>query len=581
LGNYREAADMFRRVLSSDPENFPARARLGELFAEEESLDEALWQTERAFELNPGDADVRNRLRELHTKRHGTQPDRLKLNGVALGRLYARGGWHDLAIQEFLSLLDKDPARVDVRIALAEALWIAGRRQEAAIISEELLAELPNCLKANLILGQIWTESGLDEGWDRLQLAQDLDPENRVAQQMFGPESPLPLQEATIPPVGTAPPVVMEEVPETEPERLPAWLQSLSEEEQEISPPVPLSSVQPDVSEGLWVVDLRAATDQAIAARPRPEPETPSPVDWVAELREVTEQALQSCLARRVPAPTPPAWLTDLRMETDLALAQRLDAISTPHEAPPRWIDDLRLHTADLLEQQRQGEPVSSPEEPTVSPAAATADWVTALQRDTDTAMTSVRRETDSWIIALREETSKAMASWPATTSEPEPVGPETFDSGVVQTTPSPEVQVEEATAEPEPTAAQSPEEVTDDATPPSAQVAEEPQAERIAELYQKLDMDPNNHALCLELASTCQQAGNRDDALLQFTRLVREAKELAPQVVEALESWAQQVPDDLEVQQLLGDAYASADNLSEALAQYRRVLEMTRRTQH
>ena len=38
---------------------------------------------------------------------------------------------------------------------------------------------------------------------------------------------------------------------------------------------------------------------------------------------------------------------------------------------------------------------------------------------------------------------------------------------------------------------------------------------------------------------------------------------------------------DDLEVQQLLGDAYASADNLSEALAQYRRVLEMTRRTQH
>src|SRR5689334_20016866 len=57
-GDLREAADLFRRVLSADPENFMAHAGLSMIYTEEGILDEALWQMMRAFELAPANGEI-------------------------------------------------------------------------------------------------------------------------------------------------------------------------------------------------------------------------------------------------------------------------------------------------------------------------------------------------------------------------------------------------------------------------------------------------------------------------------------------------------------------------------------------
>jgi tetratricopeptide (TPR) repeat protein len=595
LGNAREAADMFRRVLSADPENLEARATLGEIFSGEGALDEALWQTERAFEMNPGDVEIRQRLRELRGQRLGHQPNRLKLNGVALGRLYSRSGWHDLAIKEYQALLEKDPARVDVRAALAEALWACGRRQEAAVVCEELLTELPNCLKANLILGQVWAESGLEEGWGCLQLAQSLDPENRTAQQILGDESPLPLQEVELPPVGTAPPVSVEEEPEMETAELPPWLQSLSTEELSEDLTAPAAGTPP-VQEP-WVIDLRAATERALASRlaPAERPREADPL-WVIELRVETERALSAHLPKVDAVPqaiSAEAWIAALRKATGESLARRETGVQAKPAARLMWVDQLRAAVEQALERRTR------PHLPEMRPhwvdglQAATADvlawpvpgdWVGGLLGATTDAL--VARGRARWIARLHEDTATALSereahprlieveggaetiAAPLSGEEVEAlrelvtgIKPAEQMEGIAETTPEGE-PVREPSLEDEIVTEESGVATADD---------------HLASLRKRVHAEPDNPALRLELAVGYRQAGERESALAEFNRLLHEDTEVSAEVVAALETWGESSPDDPEVQQLLGDAYASVGQLAEALTQYRRVLEMAK----
>jgi len=197
---YRESIEFFQRALSADPENFIARVGLGILYAEQGSLPEAIWQMERAFELAPGNSEVRNELQRLYAERDGVEMPRLHLTRGALGRLYVRNGLYERAIHEFRAVLADEPELPDIRVALVEALWREGRRLEAVEGCLELLDLLPNCLKANLILGEIWLRGGHDDtSEEKLRLARALDPEGLVAQQMMGLDSPLPREDAWLP----------------------------------------------------------------------------------------------------------------------------------------------------------------------------------------------------------------------------------------------------------------------------------------------------------------------------------------------------------------------------------------------
>ncbi len=200
-GDDEHATDMFQRVLSADPEHMLAWVGLSEIARRQGELETAAWYLERAFELATENEMVAEELRGLYGELRGHEPERLQLTQGALARLYLRGDLLWRAIGELRKVLDEHPDRADLKVALAEALWRSGQRLEASRVCQEVLDEKPYNLKANLILGEIWTSSGREEGEFYLERAEAVDPQNQVAQEMFGTASPLPLQEPQIIPL--------------------------------------------------------------------------------------------------------------------------------------------------------------------------------------------------------------------------------------------------------------------------------------------------------------------------------------------------------------------------------------------
>lgn len=209
VGQLNVARDLFLRVLGVDPEHVAAYACLSRIYEEQGLLDEALWHLERAFELSPGSSAVRRDLQRLYQDRNLPVPERITLSRAALARAYMRGQLYGKAVEELGALVAEEPRRYDLQAALAESLWQEGRCGEAAEVCQTLLVALPNCLKAMLILGQVWLTSGREEdGRALLQQAQIIDPENNMAQAIFARCSPLaprtprlPVREEEAPPL--------------------------------------------------------------------------------------------------------------------------------------------------------------------------------------------------------------------------------------------------------------------------------------------------------------------------------------------------------------------------------------------
>jgi tetratricopeptide (TPR) repeat protein len=200
MGDHEEAANLFRRVLSADPEHALAYASLGAIYLERGLVEEAIWQMERALELSPRNGEIRRELRDLYGRLGSARLGRIKMTRAALARSYLRGQLFSKAIGELRELVGQAPHRYDLRVALAEALWLDRSREECAVVCQGVLGDLPNCLKANLLLGQIWLNTGRDEqGRALLQRSQVLDPDNTLAQAIFGEHSPLPPRISRLP----------------------------------------------------------------------------------------------------------------------------------------------------------------------------------------------------------------------------------------------------------------------------------------------------------------------------------------------------------------------------------------------
>lgn len=180
-GQLVQAEDVFLRVLSADPENLVARWALSVIAEERGEAEAALCQIRRAFDVNPRHSELRKELLRLS----GARP---QFSSAALGRLYMQQGLTEPAIREFRTGLAKESDRLDVRVALAEALFSVGRLEEAAALCHDILADSPDCLKANVILGGIYLErdgASASTGRELLARAEALDPENVVASQLL------------------------------------------------------------------------------------------------------------------------------------------------------------------------------------------------------------------------------------------------------------------------------------------------------------------------------------------------------------------------------------------------------------
>jgi len=548
-GNYDQAKDLFRRVLSADPENAIAYVGLATIFEQEHVIHEAVWHMERAFELAPGNSELQTELVRLYNAMDIKAHARAKLTPGALGRIYAQEGLFGQAVQEYRSIIASTPSRYDIQVALASALWQMGRLSEAALVAQNILQSLPYCLKANLILGAAWKEAGLAESETYLQRAQMIDPTNQTAVRLLGARSPLAVAQASVPryigveeptpiaptPIETAPhgepSGAMPAQPLAEPttragdEHLPPWLApSESAQAPEAKPPVAEASID-------WLAKLRALPKEEPVADPKPVEGMP---DWLTRLEDKPVEQAPTPPGEELPAwldsqPAPPASPTEFPTETETREPTWLQQLDEPTPAlTPRAADELPTwmtppSSEPVIEglpswlapstQAPEVSPVSDQPEPAPEPEPPPT-WMSNLRAQTETA-------------AAQDETQ------------------ETMTAPIVEPTPPAPAEL----------------------APPS--IAEMP----TVPAEPKRKRQPKGYARLVQ-ARAHRDANRLNDALAEYDWLVHHAPRLVKDVVDDLAILIQRIDIPLEAHRILGDAYTRVDRLADALEQYRFVLE-------
>ncbi len=392
----RAALDIFERVLSVDPEDFVARIGLSIVRDRQDTLDEALWQMERGFELMPSNDVIQSELRRLYGRRDGAEPQHISLTRGALARMYARGDLYDEAIAELRALLRESPERLDLQVLLAETLWRNDQRNEAAGVAEGILEKLPYCLTANLILGEIYLNSGLaDEGEMILRRAQAIDPDNLRANALLGHASPLAEQKTTVERLERGPQFTPVS-PEAAVDEVPEWLSGLAglalEEPESLSAPgLPPPTSGPPIELGPPTEGEIPEWLQSMELPAEPSAETPEWIDTLWQQAQAPAEApVESAGAGAELAPADvqpseplPDWLQAGLAETpeaaeEAALPDWSSEISAPPVAEtaeqtelPSWLSDLEGETTDVEQAGQEALGLTQADVP---------DWLKALR---------------------------------------------------------------------------------------------------------------------------------------------------------------------------------------------------------
>jgi len=173
---YKEAVDVFSRVLVSEPNDFVANVGMSIIRDEENKLDDAIWHMERAFETQPSNAAIQSELQRLYGRRDGVQPPRIRMTRGALAHMYVQGELYPQAISEIKSVLKDDPGRSDMEALLARACYRSGLKNEAADAASKVLRRYPYCLDANRVLMEIFSVDHPENAQVYRQRVVELDP---------------------------------------------------------------------------------------------------------------------------------------------------------------------------------------------------------------------------------------------------------------------------------------------------------------------------------------------------------------------------------------------------------------------
>ncbi|MCI0551580.1 MAG: tetratricopeptide repeat protein [Anaerolineae bacterium] len=173
---YKEAVDVFSRVLVSEPNDFVANVGMSIIRDEENKLDDAIWHMERAFETQPSNAAIQSELQRLYGRRDGVQPPRIRMTRGALAHMYVQGELYPQAISEIKSVLKEDPGRSDMEALLARACYRSGLKNEAADAASKVLRRYPYCLDANRVLMEIFGADRPENAQVYRQRVVELDP---------------------------------------------------------------------------------------------------------------------------------------------------------------------------------------------------------------------------------------------------------------------------------------------------------------------------------------------------------------------------------------------------------------------
>lgn len=366
-GDESGALDLYRRVLGADPENADAYVGIARIFHNREQLEEAVWYMERAYELAPVQSKTRQELLRLYARLGGTPRERLKLTRGALGRLYVQEGLFAQAIREFREIASAAPSRYDTRVALAETLWRAGQTRQAADVAQSLLGSLPYCLKANLILGTAWHESGIEESETFLQRAQALDPSNQIAQKLLGERSPLRPVQAKVPrfvdgashPLGSA-----------EEKTTPATLEPVTAEKKSATIPSPIvlepapelvesvSEPEPESTESVIAPEAKPSANAVVQA-PQPRESVSAPETVETQEEALAEKTEHPPVYEKPVVPKPlafadlPPWLSGETIPAETSRVEPPAAIEPSPDAQgaPDWLAELRKTFSEKSEE--------------------------------------------------------------------------------------------------------------------------------------------------------------------------------------------------------------------------------------
>ena len=149
---YKDAADIFQRLLMSIPDDFVSHVGMSIIRDDEKDLEDSIWHMERAFEVQPSNPAIQEELKKLYGRRDGKQPSKIRLTRDALANMYTQGALYSQAIAEIQSVLAEDPDRADLKVMLARAYSKEGNKKQAVEICTELLKKQPYCFDALEIL---------------------------------------------------------------------------------------------------------------------------------------------------------------------------------------------------------------------------------------------------------------------------------------------------------------------------------------------------------------------------------------------------------------------------------------------
>jgi tetratricopeptide (TPR) repeat protein len=181
-GHLKDAQQTFDWVLTSDPENvvvYCDRALISEQMSD---YDTALDCYQQAYELSRGNGQIRQEFNQLSTK--VGQPH-FMFSRAGLARLYMRGDLLLQAIQEWETVLNATPDRLDARLGLLETLWREGLNERVEQTAKQILQDVPTCLKAILLLAYTSYSHNPAQARELIRQAEALDPELIMAQDLF------------------------------------------------------------------------------------------------------------------------------------------------------------------------------------------------------------------------------------------------------------------------------------------------------------------------------------------------------------------------------------------------------------
>ena len=586
-GDIASAADMFMRVLGADPEDLIAYVGLADVYKALGKTEQAIWYLQRALDLAPAHKELRKELDNLY--REAGIPELVPHYTLAgLGRIYLKNGLLEQAHQALTEALEKEPGRVDVQVTLAEVQWRLGKRLESAQTCLEVLDILPYCLKANLILGYLWSSVNPSEAKIRFEIAQTLDPLNRKAWELFGKESPLQPRRVKIPKFEIAP------TPVEVRGEMPAWLETLELEEE--LPPLPEEVAKPEIEE--------IAKEEAIALEEALKEAEELP-PWLKGEEIPPEEALEEApvevpplLEEELPLEELPPWL-----KGEEVIPEEKAPEEAPAEVPPLFEEELPLEELPPWLRGEEVIPEKALEERL--PEEAPVEIPPWLEEEVVEEMPP--EELPPWL--RREEVLPEEALAEERPPEEAPVeGPSWLEREVAEEVPPEEIlpwlKGEEAGVSEEVTLEEVPAEIppslekevppTPEIVPPSwieslrplaetfleeeIEMALAAEAEMAAEEKKEVEKPPSpppkpqKAEELLEAAKRCAQEGAWEEAIHYYRKLLQRKKyweEIRQDLEAALEKGAV-FPG---IYELLGDIYREKGLLDQALEFYRKAL--------